>query len=712
MSHGKCRKTTGKRTSSQPRGAVARDLLRAALSHHRSGRLTQAEAVYGEILEREPDQPDALNLLGVLALQRGEPEAAVKRIRQAIGVRSGEDGYYANLAEALRQLGRGEEAIATYQQALALAPERAEIHYNLGNVYRELGRAAEAVAAYRQAVALKPKFADAHYNLGNALRELGEVNEAIAAYRQVAALQPDDAEALNNLGIALEGVGNLGEALTVYRRALALGPQRAELHYNLGNVYRELGRLGEAMAAYRRALTLRPELVAAQYNLGNTLRDAGAVAEAIAAYRQALTLKPDYRKAHSDLLLCLHYDADTTPELLFAEHRRWAERHATARMENQRAHDNDPTRGRRLRIGYVSPDFRTHSVAFFVEPILREHDRESFEIFCYANVTSADAMTERLRGLADGWRDITPMSDEEVVEQVRADGIDMLVDLSGHTAANRLSVFACKPAPVQIAYLGYPGTRGFAAMDYWLADALADPPGETERYYLEQLVRLPNGFNCYRPPVQTPVPGPLPVSDNGYVTFASFNNANKVGPQVIALWARILQALPEARLLLKASQLAEAEARRRFMERLAEHGISAARVKLLGQCSSQAEHLRVYEQVDIALDPFPYNGHTTTCEALWMGVPVITLAGRTHAGRVGVSLLTHAGLPGLIAQTPEQYVDKALELAGDLERLQALRQGLRKQLQRSPLMDAKGFTRSVEAAYRGMWENYCKASDK
>ncbi|MFQ5545679.1 MAG: FkbM family methyltransferase, partial [Acidiferrobacterales bacterium] len=459
---------------------------------------------------------------------------------------------------------------------------------------------------------------------------------------------------------------------------------------------------------YQQALTLKPDFAEAHNNLGNALKEQGKLTEAIAAYRQALALKPDFTDAHSNLLLCLHYGADTEPAAVFIEHQRWAEQHALSLADTIDPHANDPTPNRRLRIGYLSPDFRTHSVAYFVEPLLAAHDRAGFEVICYANVVRPDSLTKRLQSLVHKWRNIVPLSDAEVADLVREDGVDILVDLAGHTGKNRLLVFARKPAPVQVSYLGYPNTTALATMDYRLTDAWADPPGHMENSYTEELVRLPHGFLCYRPPQDSPEVAELPALSAGHITFASFNNASKVNANVIGLWSKILRALPDARLIMKARPLGDVGTRQRFEELFEQNGVSTGRVELLGWASSTAEHLELYNRVDIGLDPFPYNGTTTTCEALWMGVPVIVLAGTTHAARVGVSLLSSVGLPELIADTPEAYVALAISLAGDLDRLQQLRAELRAKVARSPVTDETRFTRALEGVYRNVWHGWCQ----
>lgn len=354
-------------------------------------------------------------------------------------------------------------------------------------------------------------------------------------------------------------------------------------------------------------------------------------------------------------------------------------------------------------MGYVSPDFHAHSVAYFIEPVLARHDPAAVETYCYAEVAQPDAFTEHMKTLAAHWRGTFGRSDDEVADMIRNDAIDILIDLAGHTAHNRLAVFARRPAPVQVTYLGYPNTAGLPQMDYRLTDAAADPPGQ-EVYYTESLVRLPQGFLCYAPPHESPAVGPLPAATGGCITFGSFNALPKMNNEVIALWARVLQSVPGARLILKNKSLQDAKT----CERYRQHFHPPERIELLGWLDDPADHLSIYHRVDIALDTFPYNGTTTTCEALWMGVPVITLAGERHAGRVGLSLLTQLGLTELIAKTPDEYVRLAVALAGNRERLAALRAGLRERMRRSPLCDAQSFTRDLEAAYREMWHKWCE----
>lgn len=717
--------------------------IEQALEHHRAGRLEQAEVIYRQILAQEPCHPDALHLLGVVAHQGRQHDIAVELIRKAIDIDPSVSIYHNNLGEALRRLRRWDEAVTAYERALALNSDYAdaynnlglarhaqghvaeaitayqkalalqpdfETHYHLGNAFKDQAKLPEAIVEYRQALAFKPDFPDAYNELGAVLARQGQLTEAVAAYKQVLALKPNSAEVQYDLGNVLTQQRKPAEAIAAYRRAIEIDPNHVNAHLKLGNALQKVGQLSHAIAAYRRALVLDPNDVEAYNNLGLTLKDQGKLSEAMAAYRQALALEPDYATALSNLLFSWHYQSRVDPAALFAEHQRWAQTHALPLADTIRPHDNDRGRRRRLRIGYVSPDFRVHSVAYFFEPLLNAHDRTAFEIICYANVRQPDAVTERLQGLADKWHNIVHMADDRIADLVREDGVDILVDLAGHTGHNRMLVFARKPAPVQVTYLGYPNTTGLATMDYRLTDAWADPPGETERFHVEELVRLPSGFLCYQPPQESPKVAESPARTTGHATFGCFNNCPKVGPEVVAVWSQILRALPDARLIMKSYQLDDAWTRNHFLELFEQDGVSREQLELLGLTPSIADHLRTYNRVDIGLDPFPYNGTTTTCDALWMGVPVIVLAGNTHASRVGTSLLSNVGCPQFIAQTVESYVELAVRLANDRERLHKLRSELPAKMEHSPLTDAKRFARDVEAAYRTMWARWCETA--
>jgi len=689
-------------------------VFEAGVAHHQAGRLAEAEACYQQVLAAQPGHADALHLLGALAQQVGRHDLAVDLIRQAIRRNPGNPVYYCNFGFALRDQGMLEEAVAACREAIRLAPDFAEAHTNLGLALMGQGKLDEAVAEYGEAIRLKPGLAEPYSNLGGVLGRQGRLEEAVAACREAIRIRPDFAEACSNLGAALYQQGDLDEAERACREAIRLKPDHAEAHSNLGSVLRDQGKLDEAIAACRTAIDIRHFSAEAHYNLGNALYDLGRLDETVAAYRQAILFKPDFIQASTGLLTCLNYDARVSNAMLFDAHRAWNERHAQA-MPRPAAYANGRGAGRRLKVGYVSADFRQHSVAYFLEPLLRHHDHDAVEVFCYAQVVRPDAVTARFKALADHWVETAGMSDERLAERIQLDGIDILVDVGGHTAKNRLLVFARKPAPVQVTWLGYPNTTGLDTIDYRLVDAVTDPEGEADAFASETLVRLPGGFLCYGAPKDAPAPGPPPCladgtgtgTSAGTVTFGSFNNPAKLSSATLDAWAGLLARLPAARLLLKGKPFSYPVTRAWYLERLRRRGVAAERVELVPWAADGAAHLALYDRVDIALDPFPYHGTTTTCEALWMGVPVVMLRGGRHAGRVGASLLSQAGLADLIAGSVEDYVDTAAALAADPARLAGLRRSLRPRMAASPLCDAAAFARNVETAYRTMWQRWC-----
>jgi predicted O-linked N-acetylglucosamine transferase (SPINDLY family) len=544
----------------------------------------------------------------------------------------------------------------------------------------------------------------------------GDHAAAADLYRESLELQPQDPKLWCNLGAELDAIGEADESEFAYRRALELDPALAETWYNLGRLLQEKGRATESASCYGAAAALvdgatnRPLWLLIYNNWGLLLYKQGQPQEAVTLYRKALLEHAQAADLVSNLLLTMHYAEGYTQAELFAEHLAYAQRFEAPLKDNWLAHPNSRESGKRLKIGYVSPDFRDHAVAFFIEPVLAHHDHQQIEVYCYCSHSVSDKVTLRLKSLVEHWRDIRAINDDEAARRITEDGIDILVDLAGHTAGGRLQIFARKPAPVQVTWLGYPCTTGLSAMDYRISDAHADPIGMSESYCSETLYRLPDAFDCYKPPSDAPEVGALPAIAQGGITFGSFNNLAKVSPAVRKLWARVLLAVPGSRLLLKTVSLADAATRQRLIGDFAEHGVGEGRLILASADAAYSAHLNRYNQVDIGLDPFPYNGTTTSFEAMWMGVPVVTLAGNSFVSRTGVSMLTCLGMTDLIADTAEDYVAIAARLAGDLGRLAALRAGLRERMARSPLTDAKRFTLNLEKAYREMWERWCGGS--
>ena len=534
----------------------------------------------------------------------------------------------------------------------------------------------------------------------------GEHAAAASLYRESLELQPQDARIWCNFGAELNAIGRTDEAELAYRRALELDPALAQAWYNLGQIEQERGRECEAETCYRSALALLDPArdhyfwQLAYNNWGLLLQNQGRLRDALKLYREALAAVPADATLRSNMLFLLTAMPDIDPAESLGEHRAWGKLHARARA----AHANLPDPERRIRIGYVSADFYGHPLAFFVLPLLANRDRARTETFCYYNGAVQDRITARLRQSADHWRDIRALSDAGADALIRADGIDILVDLSGHTAGNRLPLFAAKPAPVQVTFLGYANTTGLDAMDYRITDSYADPPGADTRY-VESLLRMPHSLWCYEPQGAAEPANPSPMLETGYVTFASFNGAYKLNQPLVKVWAAILHAVPDSRLLLV--NLPAGGARERIVVWLGAENIDSGRLELHARLPTD-EFWAAHRRADIALDPFPCNGGATTCETLWRGVPVITLAGQSFVGRAGVSLLSNCGLTQLIAGSREEYVALAVELARDPARLAELRLRLKQNLPRSPLLDAQAYTQALEAHYRGIWRQWCR----
>lgn len=681
---------------------LAEALTNRGIALKELGRLEEAESSYRKALTLRPDHVITHFNLGNTLLEMGCTEKAAASYRRCLELAPGYTEARLNLGAVLRDLGKIDEAADCYKRALADVPDNTEVLVNYGAVLRDQGKADEAEACYRRALKIAPEDALAHFNLGNALRDQGRLVEAVAAYEQALARNPDPGTYCN-LGNTLRDLGKPEESVPVYRKVLEQEPENIEALVNLGNGLKELGRLEEAITCYDKALLLRPHLPEAHYNLGTALQDQCRMAEAVACYRKALELKPDHAVAHSNLLMNLQYDPDVTPEDLLRESREWERRHL-ASIPVMAAPDTSRDPERRLRIGYVSGDFRRHPVGYFLDGVLACHDSERFEVFCYANQSFGDDLTDRLRENAAHWRGIFGQSDEAVAARIREDAIDILVDLSGHTARNRLLVFGRKPAPVQATWAGYVGTTGLSAIDYLITDPRETPEG-TDHWYVESVLRLPDCYVCYSPPEYAPPVSPLPARKNGYLTFGCFNNLAKINRAVTDLWIRLLHELPDARLLVVTKALGDPAVHRNF-ERLFSDGGVGDRVAFSGLIPHR-ELLARYGEVDIALDPFPYSGGLTTLEGLWMGVPAITLGGERFASRHSLSHLTAAGLPEFIVPDEHAYIAMAAALANDIPRLESIRSGLRNRMAASPLCDTHGFTRSLEEAYRTMWRRWC-----
>jgi len=683
-------------------------LFNLAIAQQRLGKLAQAEENFRRVISVKADFAQAYLELGNIMHAQGKPDQAMAQYRRCLDFNPGIAQAHYNMACLLEASGQATEAMSGFRAALQCQPELADAQYRLGNLIYDKGDYKQAIVCYQYVLNINEKHPQAANNLGNALRMEGRLEDAAQAYQKAVNLSPDYVEAHNNLGNLLMDLGRLDDSFAALQSAVRLSGDFPEVNFNFARVLQAKGRLGEAEQYYRKALLSRPIAKAAN-NLGNLLVSQGRVDEALDAYTQAFSIEPDYREAYSNYLFCLNYREAWNSQRVFREHAGWGERYCQGIQAGQAGVSRDTAR--QLRVGYVSPDFKEHSVAFFFEALLSNHDPGRIHTVCYSNVMRADSVTARFRSLATQWRDISRSSDDEVVDLIRSDRIDILVDLAGHTSGNRLAVFCSKPAPIQFTYLGYPNTTGLSAIDYRLTDPYADPEGTSERYS-EKLLRLPGCFLGYTPPaVGEDIPvGNLPAAEAGYVTFGSFNNMAKMNSRVVALWSQILGSLPVSRLVLKNKALADKGVRDRYTAMFGEHGVDADRIEYIAWTDSIRDHLGLYQGIDIALDTFPYNGTTTTCEALWMGVPVIALRGENHAGRVGASLLPAAGFPDFVADDESGYRDIAVALADDSERLGALRKGLRQSVLTSPLCDGKCIANSIEQCYRQVWRAWCEES--
>jgi protein O-GlcNAc transferase len=718
-----------------------RDLCYLLFQH---GKVEEAKEVINKGIDHNPRIPVYQFLLGNLYLHAMELDKAATCYRTALSIQPAYVEAHFNLGIVHQEQGDVSAAIASYQKAIALAPDFVEAHYRLGTIFfNDQHLLPEAEARFRHALEIKPDFADARLNLGNVLKDMGRLDEAESSYVRLLELIPDFAEAHSNLGNVLKDLGRLDEAVISYQRALQIKPDLSQVHSNLGNTFRDMGRLTEAEASYRRALQLKPDNADAHVNLGAALQDMKRFVEAEASYRQALQLKPDHADAHSNLAVTLReqnrlveaeasfrralqlkpdhvvahssllylyaYHAFIDPDGYLVQAHNW-EQASLPEQDRQaarhRVFQRPALAGRRLRVGYVSGDFRQHAVSHFIEQLFTHHDRSRIELFAYSNNVFRDAVTERLQALTNHWALITGMRDTAVRDRVEADGIDVLIDLSGHTALNRMGVFARRAAPVQAYYLGYFASTGLTEMDYWIGDDILTPP-ETDNHFSEQVWRLPRVSWSYDGK-DAPLPDVRPAPDDT-VWIGSFNQLGKLTPATLDLWAKVLHALPEGRLLLKTKELTDTANRQRILDVMASHAITQDRIELQDSriTPSWREHMAYYNRLDIVLDPVgAMGGVTTTCDALWMGAPVITLEGDRVTSRATASILSAIDRAEWIAHSEAEYLDKVVALARSKEQRKAYRYSQRERMARSPLCDAKDLAINLEQAYAEMFDRW------
>jgi predicted O-linked N-acetylglucosamine transferase (SPINDLY family) len=619
------------------------------------------------VLKADPRHADSIHLLGVIAHQTGHSDSAVELIGNAI----------------------------------AINDNVAEYHSNLGAVLCAQGVLDGAVHCCRKAIDLKPDFADALGNLGNALRQLGQLDEAVACYRRAVNCRPASPTLHGDLGRALQERGHLDEAIVCYRKAIALSADSSEAHSNLANGLQEQGRLDEAVACYRRALELNPNYPEAHNNLGKTLADQGRLDEADTHLRRAVELRPDYFSAYSNWLFVQNYLAHQPHELLCNMARQFGVV-ASSRAKNAFSRWCPPSPDQPLRVGLVSSDLCNHPVGYFLEALLRAVDPARIKFLAFPSHRREDELTLRIKPYLRAWEPIHALSDASAAQLINAHGVQVLLDLAGHSAFNRLPMFAWRPAPVQASWLGYFATTGVAEIDYFIGDPQVLPTTESH-HFTETPWLLPEIYYCFSPPAELMAVSSLPALSNASPTFGCFNNLTKMNDAVVAVWARVLNSLPGSKLMLKAKQLCDKTVCANTRARFASHGVTADRL-LLEPASSRDEYLRAYNRIDIAFDPFPYPGGATTFEALWMGVPVLTKRGDRFLSHAGETIALNAGLADWIAADEGDYLRKALHFAADLKSLSGLRTQLRAQVLTSPLFDAARFARHFEAAMWGMWE--------
>jgi len=673
------------------------------------GRGGEAIALYRKAVDLDPSYADAKANLGLAVRDAGDIAEALTLLAEAIAEHPSHALLLNTYGNTLRQADRVDEAISTLQHAIALSPAYAEAHNNLALAYAVHSQLELAAAHFKHAVALRPDMAVISNNYGALLVRMFRFEEAVVALSNAVARQPDYDEALTNLGVAHYMLGHADEAMAVYKKVLVRAPDNAFAHYSLGVTYLEDQRLEEAEAEIRLALKLDPKNAMALNTLGVLLLEQHYVTEAREAMHAAAMINTRSAPVfYSNYAFASLYEPHLENAEIFDIHKEYGRRFATAEPDRAKPHANARDRERKLRVGYMSPDFRAHSVSFFFEAILEKHDRSSFEVFLYSDTTRSDVVTKAMQAGADHWVETGGLTDEAFARCIAADGIDILVNLGGHTSGNRMPVCALKPAPVQIEYLGYPDTSGVPAMDYRVTDERADPPG-TEQWCTEQILRLPRVFHCYRPAGKPPIPAPAPHIAKGFVTFASFNVLPKVTDQAIEAWAEILKAVPQSRFYMKCKQLRDTRVRDRVVAAFAAYGVDPARIDTAAFVPSIHEHLSRYAQVDLALDTFPYNGTTTTCESLYMGVPVLTMRGDNHRGRVGLSLLNAMGMEQeFVADNVKDYIARAVAWGRNPAHLAEIRPHLRQRMEASPLRDEIGLTRDLEAAYRAAWRTWCE----
>jgi predicted O-linked N-acetylglucosamine transferase (SPINDLY family) len=672
-------------------------------AHQELGQLKESIQSYNKVIQLNPDYAEAYNNLGVVLKDLKQFKKSIQSCVKAIQLKPDYAEAYNNLGVTLQESGRLDEAVKSYNKATKLKPDYAEAYSNLGVTLQELGRLDEAVKRYNQAIQIDPNYAEAYSNLGVVQKELGQFEEAIRSYNQAIQIYPDYAEAYSNLGVVQKELGQFEEAINNYNKAIQLKPDYAEAYNNLGATLQESGRLDEAVKSYNKATKLKPDYAEAYSNLGVVQKELGRLDEAVKSYNKATQLKPDYAEAYSNLLMALNYTTDFDPSHAITMARKFG-KFVTENAQMRFSNCQGLSAPKKIRVGLVSGDLHSHPVGYFLEGTLSHINPDRIELIAYSNSNTIDDLSKRIRPFFSKWESIYNQNDEAVANMIHSDNIHILVDLSGHTGHNRLPVFGWKPAPIQVSWLGYFATTGLNEMDYLLGDPYVTPP-EYDSHFTEKIWRLPKTRWCFTPPNVNIDIAELPALNNGHITFGCFNNLTKMNDKVVELWSKVLESIPSSRLLLKSKQFRDKSAQENVIQRFNIQGIKSERITLEGP-EHREKYFAAYNRIDIALDPFPFTGGTTSVECLWMGVPVLTLAGDSLISRQGVGILMNAGLPDWVANNEKEYAHKASYLSSNLDELSKLRAGLREQVLASPLFDAQRFAKNFEESLWGMWEKY------
>jgi len=684
------------------------DAIKLGVQFQQQNNHEKAAAVYEQILNVVPDSISALSNLAVSLIHLGRLEAGIQQFAKVAELAPSGDAFM-NFANALVQGNNFSLALENYIKAVELAPEHLQLHENFCNLLMTHGDGLidsfpNTISKLEKVLKKAPQAKHINIELALMYHKSFNLEKAIEYYKKLPKLGIKTAELYNQLGLACLFKNLPNDAENAFVQAVKLNPNFISPHINLGICYEMLSKHQKSIEHNLKAIEIDPRDIKPYNNLANLYKNKTRIEESLQCYRKVLEIEPNHTTAYSNLLLSLHYHVYDKKEV-FEEHKKYAA--ILSDVQTAKTYLNTKEE-RKLRIGYVSPDFKKHSVAFFIEPIIENHDREKFEIYCYYLQKYEDSFTERFKNFSDKFMIAANWNTPALAQEIYNDEIDILIDLAGHTGNNRLPLFAHKPAPIQMTYLGYPDTTGLSTVDYRIVDQYVEPEEEDGLYTTEKPLRVPHSYFCYTPIEKCPVTGDTPALKNDYITFGSFNNYAKVSDAIVDVWAAVLKAIPTSKFLLKNQALKDPDTWEHFKSRMAERGIDTHRLHYSKFAKSTQDHLRVYQKVDIALDSFPYNGATTTFEALWMGVPVVTLVGNAHVSRVGKSILATLGFDNLIANTLDEFVSICQTLAKDVNYIQNFRQTIREKMQISPVMDAKTFTRELEELYQRAWKKWCE----